>query len=165
MSVLAGQPRRQVLREMAAVKKSAAQLEREITAVLSKGISEGWYITDEVGTKHVFYGPFASKDAAYRAAYYRNAFVPDYENKFLTGVYSPLHVDNETSRYLREVPEDVFGKGAKVTQRSPSQVKLHPSWREEWGRWKKHYPDLTYSAFQDRHWANVWAKYSGSKIP
>ena len=136
-------------------KKTSAQLDREIAAVLSNGISDGWYIEDEIGTKHVFYGPFASKEAAYRAAYYRNTFAPDYESKFLAGSYSPLYVNSDTARYLRDVPEAVFGKGAKIIQRSPSQVKIHPSWREEWGRWKSSFPDLTYQAFQDRYWTSV----------
>lgn len=136
----------------------SAQLDAEIAAALTKSISEGWYITDERGTKHVFYGPFASKEAAYRAAYYRNAFTPDYEGTFLAGSYSPLHVDSDTARYLRDAPEDVLGKGAQITQRPISQLKVHPSWREEWGRWKVHDPDLTYAAFQDRHWTNVWKR-------
>lgn len=73
------------------MKTTPAQLDREIAAALTKGISEGWYITDDLGGKHVFYGPFASKEATYQAAYYRNAFAPDYESKFLTDSYNPLH--------------------------------------------------------------------------
>ncbi len=140
------------------MRKTAAQLDAEIAAALTNGISEGWYIDDELGTKHVFYGPFASKEAAYRAAYYRNAFAPDYESTFVGGRYNPLHVDSEAARYLRDAPEDVFGKGSQVIQRSTAQVKIHPSWRAEWARWKRDGLDLTYPAFQDRHWANVWAK-------
>ena len=138
--------------------RTPAQLEREIAAALVGGISEGWYITDERGTKHVFYGPFVSKEASYRAAYFKNAFAPDYEGVFLTGRYNPLYVDGETARYLREAPEAVLEKGARVVQRAAGQVKIHPSWRAEWARWKRQLPDLSYPAFQDRHWANVYTK-------
>jgi hypothetical protein len=149
------------------VTKTSAQLDAEIAEALAapraakarEGISEGWYIEDELGTKHVLYGPFASKEAAHRAAYYRNAFAPNYEEKFLAGSHSPLYVDSDTARYLRDAPEDVFGKGAQVIQRPLSQVKIHPSWSEEWRRWKRNYPKLTYAAFQDRHWTNVWSKH------